>query len=122
MKSGESAAQGLSGEDASRKLKVHGYNELAEKQQRTGLHIVWEVMREPMFLLLIVAGSIYLIPGDSADAFMLFGFFFIALGITMYQDRRTERVLETMKDLSSPRTLVIRDGRQIRISGRGGAG
>jgi len=109
---------GLSHREAARKLQQNGYNELPSKKQRTLLRLIFEVLHEPMFLLLIVAGSIYLILGDPSDAIMLLGFVFITMAITIFQERRTERVLETLKDLASPRALIIRDGEQLRISGR----
>ena len=49
---------------------------------------------------------------------MLLGFVFVVIGITFYQERKTERALEALRDLSSPRALVIRDGKQRRIAGR----
>lgn len=109
---------GLSDQDAARQLKLDGYNELPSKKQRTIMRIILEVMREPMFLLLMGAGSIYLILGDRNDALMLLGFVFVTMAITIFQERRTERVLETLRDLSSPRALVIRNGEQVRIPGR----
>ncbi len=109
---------GLSDQEVARQLQLHGYNELPIKKQRNVLRLAFEVVREPMFLLLIGAGSIYLLLGDPGDAAMLLGFVFIAMGITIVQERKTERVLETLKDLSSPRALVIRNGVQIRIAGR----
>lgn len=109
---------GLSRREAALKLQQNGYNELPSKKQRTLLHLIFEVLHEPMFLLLIVAGSIYLILGDRSDALMLLGFVFVTMAITIFQERRTERVLETLKDLASPRALVIRDGEQLRIAGR----
>jgi Ca2+-transporting ATPase len=71
-----------------------------------------------MFLLLVACGIIYLILGDVREAAMLLGFVFVVMGITLYQERKTERALEALRDLSSPRALVIRDGRQKRIAGR----
>ncbi len=71
-----------------------------------------------MFLLLIAGGAIYLILGDVQEAIMLLGFVFVVMGITLYQERKTERALEALRDLSSPRALVVRDGEQKRIPGR----
>jgi P-type Ca2+ transporter type 2C len=118
MKQDDYSSHGLSAQDAALRLVQHGYNELPTQKQRTVARIVLEVMHEPMFLLLLSAGAIYLILGDAGDALMLLGFVFITMGITIYQERRTERVLETLRDLSSPRALVIRDGEHIRIAGR----
>ena len=71
-----------------------------------------------MFLLLLACGTIYLLLGDVREALMLLGFVFVVLGITLYQERKTERALEALRDLSSPRALVIRDRERKRIAGR----
>jgi len=75
-------------------------------------------MREPMFLLLVACGVIYLVLGDREEALMLLGFVCVIIGITTYQERKTERALDALRDLSSPRALVIRGGQQRRIAGR----
>ncbi len=75
-------------------------------------------MREPMFLLLVAAGAIYFLLGDLGEALILVSFVVVVIGITIFQEHRAERVLEALRDLSSPRALVIRDGRQQRIPGR----
>lgn len=110
--------RGLTDEEVARNLQRGGYNELPAQQQRTFLRIAAEILREPMFTLLLAAGAIYLLLGDTGDALMLLGFVFVSMAITIFQARKTERVLETLKDLSSPRALVIRNGEQMRIPGR----
>src|SRR3972149_3144470 len=71
-----------------------------------------------MFLLLVGGGILYLLLGDVEEALMLLGFVFVVMGITLYQERRTERALEALRDLSSPRALVIRGDEQKRIPAR----
>jgi P-type Ca2+ transporter type 2C len=109
---------GLSEEEATLKIKIEGYNELPSTEKRSVLTIILEVIREPMFLLLIACGTIYLFLGDFQEALMLLGFVFVIMGITFYQERKTERTLEALRDLSSPRALVIRNKKQRRIAGR----
>src|SRR5512146_421421 len=110
--------QGLTEQEARERLATDGYNELPGTKKRTFLHILLEVVREPMFLMLIACGLLYLFLGDSEEAVMLLGFVVVIIGITLYQEQKTERALEALRDLSSPRALVIRDGRQQRIAGR----
>ena len=110
--------RGLSEEEAAQRLKQDGYNEIPSARKRSIFKIAFDVVREPMFLLLIACGSIYLLLGDTEEAMMLLGFVFVVIGITLYQERKTERALEALRDLSSPRALVIRDGMQKRIAGR----
>ncbi|MBE3096712.1 MAG: cation-translocating P-type ATPase [Planctomycetes bacterium] len=111
---------GLSEAQAAQRLKEDGYNELPTSRRRSVFAIALEVVREPMFLLLVACGAIYLGMGREhlGDALMLLGFVFVVMGITIVQERRTERALEALRDLSSPRVLVIRDGARHRIAGR----
>jgi Ca2+-transporting ATPase len=101
---------GLSEAEVAPRLKAEGYNELPSSKRRSIFAISKEVVSEPMFLLLVAGGAIYLVLGDLQEALMLLGFVFIVMGITLYQERKTERALEALRDLSSPRALVIRDG------------
>ena len=113
-----STVRGLTETEAAALLQTGGFNELPSAKPRALWAIAWSVVREPMFLLLLGAGTIYLLLGDLEEAVLLLGFVFVIIGITLYQERKTERALEALRDLSSPRALVIREGRQRRIAGR----
>jgi P-type Ca2+ transporter type 2C len=110
--------RGLSEADARARLKTEGYNELPRPDRRTPLLIILEVLREPMLALLIGGGMIYLILGDLKEALILLAFATLSIVITVVQETRTERVLEALRDLTSPRALVIRGGQRKRIAGR----
>lgn len=109
---------GLSENEAAKRLNEEGPNDLPSSKKRSLFAIVYEVAREPMFLLLVAGGTLYLFLGDMEEALMLLGFVFVVIGITLYQERKTERALEALRDLSSPRARVIREGKQKRIAGR----
>ena len=109
---------GLTEDAAAGRLAEEGPNELPSSKRRGALAIAWEVVREPMFLLLVACGVVYLTLGEPKEAAMLLGFVFVIMGITIIQERRTERALDALRDLTSPRALVIRDGQQRRIAGR----
>jgi Ca2+-transporting ATPase len=110
--------QGLTDADAQRRLASEGYNELPSADRRSPLRIVGEVLREPMLALLLVGGAIYLLLGDLSEALILLAFATLSVVITVVQESRTERVMEALRDLTSPRALVIRDGKRVRIAGR----
>jgi len=109
---------GLSEADVQAMLKTEGYNELPRPDRRTPLRIILEVVREPMLALLLGGGAIYLALGDLKEALILLVFATMSVLITVVQETRTERVLEALRDLTSPRALVIRDGERKRIAGR----
>lgn len=109
---------GLSDQEAAGRLRSEGPNELPSVKPRGLFAMVWEVVREPMLLLLIGAGAIYLVLGELKDSAVLLASIFVVLGISLYQQRKTERALEALRDLSSPRALVVRNGKEKRIAGR----
>ena len=110
--------RGLSEADVQVRLRTEGYNELPRGERRTPLRIVLEVLREPMLALLLGGGAIYLVLGDLKEALILLAFATMSVLITVVQETRTERVLEALRDLTSPRALVVRDGERKRIAGR----
>src|SRR5664280_968892 len=112
------ALTGLSTEAAATRLREDGFNEIPSAKPRTVFSLVRELASEPVFLVLIACGSIYLFLGDVQEAAMLLGFVLLIACITLYQEHKTERTLEALRDLASPRALVIRDAKQVRISGR----
>ena len=109
---------GLTQAEAAARLAAEGYNELPTAARRDLPAIALEVIREPMFLLLVAAGAIYLALGDLNEALVLLASVFVVMGITIYQERKTERALEALRDLTSPRAFVVRDGGKQRIAGR----
>lgn len=113
-----SSRLGLSEEEARRRQALEGYNELPHGGGRSVVRIFGEVVREPMLALLIAGGVIYLLLGDRTEAILLLAFASLSVVITVVQEARTERVLEALRDLTSPRALVIRGGERKRIAGR----
>ncbi len=110
--------RGLTAREAAQRLRAEGPNALPELERRTALRIAGEVVREPMFALLLGAGVLYLFIGSRGEALVLFAFACFSVAIAIVQEGRSERVLEALRDLTSPRALVIRDGEQVRIPGR----
>lgn len=110
--------RGLSENEARARLAAEGYNELPRSDRRTPFKIVLEVLREPMLALLLVGGAVYLALGDLNEALVLLAFATLSIAITVVQETRTERVLEALRELTSPRALVIRGGERKRIAGR----
>src|SRR5437588_3019619 len=109
---------GLTEDAARERLQREGANELPAQKERSLLAIGFEVVREPMFLMLVAAGCLYLFMGEPADTLVLLGSVLVVMAITIVQERRTERAISALRDLSSPRALVVRDGAHRRIAGR----
>ena len=109
---------GLTSDQTRQRLTQDGPNALPGAQRRSLLSITLETVREPMFLLLLAAASLYLLLGDLQEGLTLVGFVVVTVALTLYQEGKTERAIEALRDLTSPRALVIRDGQPRRIAGR----
>ncbi len=111
-------AVGLSLEQVAASRRKHGKNELPSSKPKSLWYIAWEVMKEPMFVLLISCATLYLFLGDWQEGLLVASSVLVVVGITFYQERKTERALDAIRDLSSPRALVIREGETQRIAGQ----
>ena len=109
---------GLSQTTAAARLETEGPNELPGPRAQGVLALLSELLREPMVALLVGCGAIYLVLGDTQEALMLLGFLALIIAITLVQARKTETALDALRNLSSPRALVMRDGEKRRIAGR----
>src|ERR1700739_137698 len=109
---------GLTSAAAAARLKADGPNELPSAPRRNLLRVVADVLRQPMFALLCAGGVVYLLLGDRVEAILLLAFASLSVTIEIVQESRSERVLESLRNLASPRACVIRDGRRTFVAGR----
>ena len=112
------APAGLTAAEAAARLAAEGPNELASGRDRGWLAQIVGVLREPMILLLLGASLIHLVLAEPLDAGLLVASVLIVIAIGVGQEHRTENALAALRDLSSPRALVVRDGAEVRIPGR----
>src|SRR6476620_11696405 len=112
------SAAGLSAVEAARRLATDGPNELPTAKPRNLVQQARDVLREPMLLLLVGAGAVYFLLAEPLDGVILMAFVAVVIGISLYQEHKTENALIALCDLSSPRALVVRDGAQKRVAGR----
>jgi Ca2+-transporting ATPase len=109
---------GLTSDEAAQRLAADGPNELPVAMKRNLLQQAWAVINQPMLLLLLIAGTVNFVLAEPLDGIILMSFVVVVIGISIYQERKTENALAALRDLSSPRALVVRDGVQVRIAGR----
>ncbi len=103
-------ASGLSTADAAARLRRDGPNLLPQPDRRRWPRMLLDVVREPMLLLLAAAAVLYLLLGDARDAAILGASVLAVVALTLYQELRSERALQALRDLGSPRARVFRDG------------
>lgn len=103
---------GLSSEQAKMQQEQFGKNQLTAEKKPSFFTKVIHIIREPMFLLLIVAASIYFILGEPRDGTIMLIFVIAIISIDVIQEWKTDKTLHALKDLSAPHITVIRDGKE----------
>lgn len=101
---------GLTSQEAELRLRSHGPNLLEVASERTWTRLLFSVLREPMLILLVAAGIINFLLAELADALLLMVTVVIVLSISVIQERRSERAIQSLRDLTAPLANVIRDG------------
>ncbi len=76
------------------------------------------MLMEPMFALLVLAASLYLVLGDLTEGVTLFVFVLAVLGLTFYQEGKSEAAIDALRQLSQPFAQVMRDGQRISVPSR----
>lgn len=111
---------GLSSAEAAQRFAADGPNELPTARKRNILQQILAVLSEPMLLLLVGAGTVNFVLAEPLDGAVLMSFVLVVIAIEAYQEHKTENALAALRDLSSPRALVVRDGQRMRIPRPGG--
>lgn len=109
---------GLTSAEAALRLRRFGANELPSPERRNLATIIVGIVRQPMFALLLGGTLVYFCLGEKLDAAILALFATLSVSIGIVQESRSEKVLQSLRDLASPRALVLRDGARTRIAGR----
>ena len=110
--------EGLSRQEAADRLKKYGYNEWNIARSSSAWHALKEVVSEPMFLLLLACGVLYVFIGDYREGVILITAFSVIMSITYLQTEKTRKTLDALKSLSAPRVMVRREGNSYRIPSR----
>ncbi|MBL7738663.1 MAG: cation-translocating P-type ATPase [Chitinophagaceae bacterium] len=108
--------EGLSTQQVILLQKQYGKNIFRSAKQNRFLLIVWDIFREPMFILLMIACSLYFILGSISEGIMMAVAMAIVTAISFYQEVKSSRALEALQQFTEPRVKVIRDGKEQVIS------
>ena len=110
--------RGLTDSEARDRLRRYGPNTLPAAHKQTLFSIAFATLKEPMLVLLLSTGVVYLAVGDLREAVAILASIFLVIGISVVQKQRTEHTLEALRDLTSPRALVVRAEGTRRIPAR----
>ncbi|MEP2279146.1 cation-translocating P-type ATPase [Maribacter sp.] len=106
---------GLTDQQVEASKKEHGLNSLNYKKENSFLDALKSIAKEPMVILLLIASSIYFITGNWGDGVFLATAIVLVGSISLYQDSRSRKALENLKNLTHPKSKVIRNAQVTEI-------
>lgn len=106
---------GLTSQEAKRRLEYYGPNQLKEAPRPTFWQTLWEQLNSFVVILLIVASVISALLGDYVEAAAIMAIVILNAVLGIVQERRAEEALAALKKLAAPDAQVIRDERRISI-------
>jgi Ca2+-transporting ATPase len=123
VKSLESSRSGISEEEAQKRLKLYGSNELVEKHKITPLQIFLDQFRSILVIILVISAivSAYIAweDGDAfTDTYVILFIVVLNAILGFVQEYRAEQAVEALKKMVSPHVLVIRSGKEISIDSK----
>jgi P-type Ca2+ transporter type 2C len=93
-----------------------GKNIFSLEKERRFFHVLLDIIKEPMFMLLVVACVVYFILGKMNEGWMMAAAMILVAAISVYQDVKSTRALKALKELTTPTVVVIRDGKRHSIA------
>ena len=103
--------KGLSDQQVIANRKTFGTNEMGEKSKNPIWGILLEILKEPLFILLLAASSIYFLLGETTEGIIMLIAIGLVSGISIFQENKSRNAVEALKKLSSPQAKVYRNGK-----------
>ncbi len=106
----KTSQSGLSAQEVQLRLATYGPNELAEKQKRTGFIEILYHLKNPLVLILLIAGLVSGFVGDTTDAIIIFFIVLLSIILDVYQESKAQNAAEALKERVTTKATVLRDG------------
>lgn len=104
--------KGLSEKEVNESRQQYGRNEIILKKENPILKLILDILKEPMLILLIAVAIIYFIMGQTGEAWFMIAALFLVSGISFYQENRSQKAIDSLKNINEPLSKVIRNGEE----------
>ncbi len=110
--------EGLSTAQAATRLAEDGPNDITQTPRRSLPRRLLDMLRQPMFALLVAAAVLYMALGDLTEGLTLGVFVLAVLVLTFYQEGKSEASIQALRDLTQAQAQVIRSGQKLQVPAR----
>lgn len=109
------AVQGLSPAQVKQSRLLHGGNITQSEKRSVFADVLWGIVKEPMFVLLLITCIIYFALGQYQDGFIMLAAICLVSGISIFQDYRSANAVKALNKLAAPHAKLIREGKLTQV-------
>lgn len=109
---------GLTDTEADQRLVQYGVNELRQEQKASVLHLLYEQVKNPLIVILMVGVLLSLYTGHTVDAIAIAVIVIINIMISFIQELNMQKSMDSLSDMAAPMAVVLRNGNWEKIPAR----
>ena len=118
LKKLQTSTKGLTSDEANKRLKNIGRNELKQEQGLSRLNILWNQLKSHLLLILIIAAIISMLSGEWVDSTIIIAILAGSVGIGYSREYHAQKAVSELKSRLQTKTRVMRDGEEISLDVR----
>ncbi len=110
-----SPTNGLTSEEAQKRLSEFGSNELVKEKGKSPVRLFLEQFTDVLIIILLIATGLSLVIGDTIEAGIIFAIVLASASLGFFGEYRSEKAVEALKKMTAPAALVLRNGKEIKV-------
>lgn len=112
------STEGIMTEDAKKRQEEQGFNEISRKDRQSILSMFIDTFKDPMVIVLLIVAIVQIVLGEAVESLIIFAVIIINSILSVVQTKKAEDSLESLRQMATPTTTVIRNGRPQNVEAR----
>ena len=113
-----SSTEGVSTEEAKKRQEEHGFNEISRKDRQSIFSMFIDTFKDPMVIVLLIVAIVQIVLGEAVESLIIFAVLIINSILSVVQTKKAEDSLESLRQMATPTSTVIRNGRTQNVEAR----
>ena len=112
------STEGIMTEDAKKRQEEQGFNEISRKDRQSTLSMFIDTFKDPLVIVLLIVAIVQIVLGEAVESLIIFAVLIINSILSVVQTKKAEDSLESLRQMATPTTTVIRNGRPQNVEAR----
>ena len=112
------STEGIMTEDVKKRQEEQGFNEISRKDRQSTLSMFIDTFKDPLVIVLLIVAIVQIVLGEAVESLIIFAVLIINSILSVVQTKKAEDSLESLRQMATPTTTVIRNGRPQNVEAR----